>query len=79
VGSLLRESRLYAARKAALSGADRDRLEYEEERIAAGEEAYRATEHEGVLIHYFDYGLIAFRPESASSTELVALRLFDRM
>lgn len=79
MGSLLRESRLYSERKRSLSPQDRKRLELEEEQIAAGEEDYRATEHEGVRIHYFDYGFIAFEPQTRELTRLIAFRLFDRL
>ena len=79
MGSLLKESRLYEERKRSLSPEDRKRLEFEEQRIATGEEDYRATEQGNVRIHYFDYGLISFQPLTRELILLLAFKLFERL
>lgn len=56
MASLLQPTKRYATAKESLSPEDSERLEYEEQRIASGEEDYRADERGEFQTHYFDYG-----------------------
>lgn len=79
MASLLQPTKRYATAKESLSPEDCERLEYEEQRIASGEEDYRADERGEFQTHYFDYGLIRFRRLTPDLVQLVAFSLFDRL
>lgn len=78
MGSMLQPTMRYAMAKGSLSPEDRQRLEYEEHRIASGEEDYRADERGEMRTHYFDYGLIRFRRLTPELVQLIAFSLFDQ-
>lgn len=79
MASLLQPTMRYARQKELLSIEDQERLTSEEERIASGEEDYRSDERGEIRTHYFDYGLIRWRPLSRDLTQLIAFSLFDRL